>query len=237
MTETGSNLLIFLIIFIGSIILLSMQVIRPWMSRRSSWKRNALWAGIYLAILLALLPLHYLIPRQEFMQSSSDNSQTGLIAPSDITESFSSVENPDLIEGVYKNSTQTFKLDTNNITFDVSAIPVSYQIFVKRKDIDDSEVEVSGYITDRFVGKISYAKSFSPPILLLKNGRLFINPPERQNLEFKAFMADFTIDQFKHINDELMRNLYTPPGEKILYLHVPQSLEIQNSNNFNLHVL
>lgn len=239
MIETGFNLtlLIFLIIVIGSIILLSTQAIRPWMSRRSSWKRNVLWARIYLAILFTLLPIHYLLPRQGFMQSSGDNSQTVLISPTDILESFSSVENPGQVKGVYKNGTQTFKVDTNNITFDVSAIPGSYQIFVKRKNNDDGEIEVNSYIADRFVGKINYEKGVLPPIISLKNGRLFINPPERQNLEFKVFMADFTIDQFKHINDKIMANFETPPEAKILYLRVPQSLEIQNPNIYNVHIL
>lgn len=240
MTETGFNLtlLIFLIIFIGSIILFSMQAIRPWISRRSSWRRNTLWAGIYLAILFTLLPIHYLLPRQGFMQSSNDNSQTVLISPTDIIESFSSVENPDQVKGLYKNNTQTFKLDSNNITFDVSAIPVNYQIFVKRKNNDDGEIEVRSYITDRLAGKSNYAKNVSPPIISLKNGRLFINNPhEQQKLEFKAFMADFTIDQFNHANNKLMGSFQTLPGVKILYLRVPQSLELQNSNNFNVHIL
>lgn len=209
------------------------------MSRQLSWKRNALWAGAYLVILVILVPLSYLLPSQGFMQSDVDESQIVLDQSIDVVERVSSVEEPDQIEGIYKNKTQTFKLDTNFLTLDESATHGNYLIFIKRKGVDDGEIEVSSYATERFVGGANLAKNIlpSPPNISLKNGRLFINAPERLNLEFKVFMADFTVDQFKHVNQNSFDSYRSPSMWKIIYLQVPQSVEIYNSNTYNVHIL
>lgn len=238
MNETGFNiiLLLMIIVIIGIIVLLSARAIGPWMSRHLSWKRNVLCAGVYLAILIMLVPISYLLPRQGFLQPSGDKSQTVLITPEDVVDSFSSVDNPGQVKGVYKNNTQTFKLDTNQLTFDESANQGNYQILIKRKAVNDGEIEVSSYTPERLIKEINYEKNILPPSISLKSGTLSIKAPSQQNLEFKQFIADFTVNQFYHINQKSFDLNRMNPGWNIIYLRVPQSVEIQGST-YNVHIL
>ncbi|HVJ48151.1 hypothetical protein [Desulfitobacterium sp.] len=240
MNETGLNIipLLLFIVIIGTIVLFSARAIGPWMSQHISWKRNILCAGVYLAILIMLVPISYLLPRQGFMQPGGDKSQTVLYSPTDVVDNFSSVENPDQVKGVYKNNSQTFKLDTNSLAFDGSVNQGNYQILIKRKDVDDGEIEVSSYTSEQIIGDINFTKNILPPSISLQSGTLSIKAPSRQNLEFKQFMADFTVDQFKHLNQNLLDNYSGDPNWRIIYLRVPQSVKIHhNLNEYNVHTL
>jgi hypothetical protein len=239
MNETGFNLipLFFFVVITGILIFLLVRVILPWMSQRITWKRNVLGIGLYLAILTMLVPLTYLLPRQGFLQPSRDESQMALVSPEVVVGLFSSVKNPDQLQGVIKNNSQTFKLNEDSLTLDEFGNRGDYHVFIKRKDRDDGEIEVSTYIPEQLIGGFDSAKGVLPPEILLRNGRLVINPPEHQNLEFKRFMADFTVDQFKHLNQESLDIYKASFLWKAIYIKVPQNLTIDYSKGSNVHVL
>lgn len=238
MNETGFiniGLLIILgmiIVFLFFIAQLSVRIL----SRYVSWKRNILFAGVYLALLIMLIPLSYLLPRQGFIQAGADKNEINLSSPEDIITLFSSEDNPDQIKGIHKNKSQTFETHINSLSFDGSVNRGNYLVFIKRKAVDDGEVEMSSYVIERLIGEINYTKSILPAKVSLDNGYLSIAEPSHQNLEFKQFMSDFTIDQFKHLNSKSL-DTYGYPDWNIIYLRVPQSTEIHNYSNNNVHVL
>lgn len=238
-SSTSLNLipLFMFMIFIGILAILFTRVIKPWISGNLSWKKNSFFAGLYLALLIILVPISYLLPTQEFTQSSEDKSQNINYSPTDVIDSFSSTENPDQIQGVYKNSTQTFKLDTHALSFNEAINRGNYQIFIKRNGINDGQIEVSTYIYKQFYGKIDLTKRIPPPSISLQNGKLTIETIEHPNFEFKQFLADFTVDQFRPHNQEWFNSSRSPSDWRIIYLRVPQSLEIQNPDRYNVHIL
>lgn len=240
MNETGFNMssILLLIVILGALIftiLFFARTIRPWMTNHLSWKRNILFAGAYFAILILLVPLSYLLPKHGFIQADSKKSQISLYSPEDIITLFSSEDNPDPIKGIYKNKSQIFKVDSDSLKFFISPNQGNYQILIKRKAVDDGEVEVRSYTTEQFLGDFNYTKDISAPTIDLQNGVLSIHGGSHKTLEFKQFIADFTVDQFKHVNPKSIEP-YGNPDWNIIYLSVPQSLEIKGSSS-NVHLL
>lgn len=238
-SSTSLNLipLFIFMIFIGILVIVFTRVIKPWVNGNLSWKKNSFFAGLYLALLFILVPIFYLLPTQEFAQPSEVKSQNIDHSRTDVVDSFSSTENLDQIQGVYKNSTQTFKVDTHVLSFNEAINRGNYQIFIKRSDVNDGEIEVSTYIYEQFSGKIDLTKRIPPPSISLQNGRLTIETGGQSSFEFKQFLADFTVDQFRHHNQEWFYTYRSPSDWRIIYLRVPQNLEIQNPNSYNIHVL
>lgn len=240
MNETGFYIgsILLLVVIIGTLILtlfFSMNTIRHWMTNHLSWKRNIFFAGSYLAILILLVPLSYLLPRQGFIQTDTEKSQLSLNSSDDIVTLFSSVDNPDQIKGIYKNKSQIFKVDSDSLNFHTPNQGV-YQILIKRKAVDDGEVEVSSYTTEQFFGDFNYTKDISAQTIDLQNGMLSIQQVSyHKTLEFKQFIADFTVDQFKHVNPNSI-GFNGNPYWNIIYLRVPKSLEIEDSSS-NVHFL
>ncbi|WP_425803458.1 hypothetical protein ACHOLT_17980 [Desulfitobacterium sp. Sab5] len=220
-----------IIVFLFLMAQLSVRIL----SRYVSWKRNILFAGVYLAILILLVPLSYLLPRQEFTQAETNKNEMNLSSPEDVVTLFSSEDNPDQIKGIYKNKSQTFTAHVNSLSFDSSVNRGNNLVFIKRKAVDDGEVEMSSYTNELLVGGINYTKFILPPNVLLDDGYLSIKEPSHQSFEYKQFMADFTIDQFKHLNSKSLDS-YSNQDWNIIYLYVPQSMEIHNYYK-NVHVL
>lgn len=224
----ASSLIFMLVVF--TVVLFSMRAIRPWINRYISWRRNVILAGVYIAVLIVLVPICLLLPRREFMQTSGDreSDQTVMVAPIGLMNGFPLDGNLDQIKGIYRNSNQTFKLDKDKLTFDDSARKGNYKILVKRKAIDDGQIEVSTYITGYFVGKLDFTELVLPPSIFIQKGILSIEDPSPQNLNFIAFTADFTLNQFKHLNLQPNDSFSSQLGMRLIYLSVPKSLEIDN---------
>lgn len=237
MNETGFiNIGLFIILGVIIVFLfLAAQLSVRILSRYVSWKRNIFVAGTYLALLILLIPLSYLLPRQGFIQAATDKNDINLYSPEDVLTLFSSEDNPDQIKGIYKNKSQTFTTQLSSLSFDSSVDRGNNLVFIKRKTVDDGEVEMSSYTNELLFGGIDFAKSTLPPNVFLDNGYLSIKEPSHQSLEYKQFMADFTIEQFKHINSKSLDS-YSNQGWNIIYLRVPQSMEIYNYSK-NVHVL
>lgn len=233
----GSILL--LVVIIGILILtlfFSLKAIRHWLDNHLSWKRNLFFAGGYLAILILLVPLSYLLPRQGFIQEDTEKNQLSLNSSEDIVTLFSSEDNPDQIKGIYKNKNQIFKVDSETHKFQIAPNQFSYQFLIKRKAVDDGEVEVSSYTTEQYLGDFNYAKEISAPTIDLQNGLLSIQPvSHHKTLEFKQFITDFTVDQFKHVNPKSIEPNRSPDWN-FIYLRIPKSLEIGGSSG-NVHLL
>lgn len=236
--KTNLILISLFMFIIGIIVIAFTRVIRPWAKGNLSWKKNVFSAGLYLAILIILVPIFYSLPTQEFVQSSEGKGQRIDYSLTDVVDSFSSTENPDQIQGVYKISTQTLKLDSPILSFNEAINRGNYQIFIKkRNDINDREIEVSTYIYEQFYGDIDLTKRIPPPSISLQNGRLNIKTIEHPNFEFKQFLDDFTVNQFRNQNHERFNTYRSPSDWRIIYLRVPQSLEIQNPNSYSVHIL
>lgn len=135
MNETGFvNIGLFIILGVIIVFLFLMaQLSVRILSRYVSWKRNILFAGVYLAILILLVPLSYLLPRQGFTQVETNKNEMNLNSPEDVVTLFSSEDNPDQIKGIYKNKSQTFTAHVNSLSFDSSVNRGNNLVFIKEK--------------------------------------------------------------------------------------------------------
>ncbi|HBV85864.1 MAG TPA: hypothetical protein DEF42_04200 [Desulfosporosinus sp.] len=224
----NSLLLLILLFLIGIVIISLFQSLRSKITRLLSWRLSAIIAGLYLGFLAMLVPILYLLPANDFIKTVENKEQAisnSQILMNDLyNQKFPSEEDLAKLEGVYKNSSHTFKVDSNKLSINLRTKTGSYHVLIQEKDVDDNEINVSAYVTAQYMGEVNFTKQLAPPAISLKNGILFLTTPNYQTLEFKQFNSDFTVDQFKHQNSN--NGLSTNFGEQIIYIHVPKNLEI-----------
>lgn len=221
--------IIILLFLIGIAIVYVVPTIRPKLFMLLSWKKALLLTGLYLGVLIMLVPLFYMLPDIYFHKIVENKAQaiaTSQNLMNDLYNHHIPTEG-DLakLEGIYKNSSHTFKIDSNKLSFNLQPNTGSYHVFIERKDVDDGEIDLSTYTTAQYMGEVNFTKRLIPPEITLKNGMLSLGAYNRQTLEFKQFNADFTADQFNNQTSSI-HEMSTNFGNQIVYLRVPKSLEI-----------
>ena len=236
MNDRGFSQSLLLIVLIIAIITIAFIVptIRTKISIRKTWKGSFILTGLYLGVLILMVPLLTVLPDNNYIKliENSDHDLEFTLSQ-DIFRDVDFVnhlteESLNKHQGFYKISTQTFKANTNKLLFllDDSFINGHYRIFVEQKDVDDGEIGVSTYATTQLAGGIDFTKLMLPPAISFQKGTLYFKSPSRQSLEFKQFKNDFTLDQFKLQNYRNSMGMSVNLGGKVIYIHIPKSLEI-----------
>ena len=204
-----------------------------------SWRGNLIFSGIYLAVLLAAVPIFYALPKEGFSKLVNHNNQAQELAQNTLSALYNNHLPPggnlDNHSGLYKNSSHTFSIDTNSIDTKkliINEVPPagSQPVFVTRKKVDDGKIEVSTYIAPQIDNTIDFTKLVLPPIITYQNGTLSLDAPH-QSLNFIQFNPDFMVNQFKKQNPGRYANSYISLGQTIVYIRIPKSLEIGNDPN------
>ena len=203
-------------------IVLIVAKIRPKISTLISWKRSALIAGIYLAVLILLVPVMYLLPGKDFKQLVRSTNNTVILPQLDAKN----------LDKLYKNSNQAFQFDKKTLGFKVADNTGYNQIYVERKGLDDGKIEISIYAATQVFAGIDFTKLILPPDVSIKNGILTIKS-HQQKLDFKKFNPDFILDQFKPDNIGYNGGMF---GWKAVYVRVPKSLEI-DKGTYNVNII
>lgn len=232
------NVILAPILFIALffVILLIVQLAKPWMSRHISLKKNILFAGIYLAILVIAVPIYYGLPTQVFIQASGSKNPVIMKSPAEMQKEFGWGEpskgrvDPFEKGEAYQSSSQTFKLDTNVLTFKESNSR-NYSVYVQRKSVDDGEMDVSTYNKGDYIADIDFTRAVLPPSISIEKGTLSISAPAKQNFEFKQFVADFILKQFNRPYPNLQTGFSSMHTPTIILIKVPKSLDIQDNSN------
>lgn len=208
-------------------------------TRRLTWKNNLFLAGIYFLILLLLVPLSTLLPKDDFVGSSNDGTKVSILtqAPSNWSFDPQKYHIPpegrfDEQSGVYKNSSQTFQAETNQLTL-VSAENTGYNlIFLERKDSDDGEIEVSSYVAPHYADSVDFTRMVSPPRISFEKGVLTIKPSHQQNLVFKRLRDSFSVNQFKQMEQNTREGNISIFGWDAVYIRVPKALKVVQDEGF-----
>ena len=211
-------------------------ILRLKISAFVTWRRSFIVAGIYLGILILIVPILYMLPNEGLNELGENRNQAETISQNTINDLLNHIPlkgDLDKQAGLYRNSNNTFKVDTKKLGFNGSA-NANYQIFVERKDVDDGEIEISTYTATHTVGNADFTKLILPPVISYKNGMLSIKSANQQRLDFKQFNFDFTVAQFKNQTRGIGSDVSSGFGFgwKMIYIRVPKSLEI-DKENFN----
>jgi len=201
------------------------------MSGLLTWKRSFICAGLYLGILVLMVPILYVLPNKGFIKVSANGNQADTVYHNVFNDLYNRDNNLpldlDQQEGLYKNSSQTFKTESNKLSFNLDPNFNPPRIFVERKAVDDCEINVSTYAAIQSVGGIDFTKLIQPPAMSFQKGTLSFRSNNLQVLSLKKFNPDFTVDQF--ING-LSGSIQSPLGSygfgQVIYLRVPKSLQI-----------
>lgn len=222
-----SSLLLLIIIAIVFIV----PKIRLKISAYISWKSNLIVAGLYLGVLIMLVPISYLLPDNDFIKLIDDKDQSVLRSQNAISNLYNDLPlkvDLDKQAGVYKLSSQTFQVAAKKLSFKFDeAIPSgNHQVFVERKDVDDGEFEVSTYVATQLVGGIDFTKLISPLAVSFQNGTVSFGSARHQRFDFRQFIPDFTVNQFKGQTFWNLNRGSAIFSGQIIYLRVPKSLEL-----------
>lgn len=231
---------ILLLLFFGFLVFL-VKGLRPRLNRLITWRNNLLFAGAYLVLLLLLVLVSTFLLKGGFLQSS-EGADLITKSPQDWADidrnHFPPKVNLDQYPEIYKNSSQTFKLNSNTLTFEDSS-STGYNLLIERKSTNDGEIEVSTYVSPHYAGGFDFTKKVLPPMISLENGgRMSFQAPTSQNLEFIRFNPVFTVNQFKQVNQNHPSEMYSSRfGWKAIYLRVPKNLEIIDSGGYNVQMV
>ncbi|SDG11256.1 hypothetical protein [Desulfosporosinus hippei] len=226
-----SLLLIFLIVIV---IVFFIPVVRAKLFTLLSWKITLTLAGLYLGILMMIVPILYILPENCLIKNNETKDQVVATSQNLISDLYNkrvpSERDLSKLEGIYKNSSHTFNADSNHLSVNIQASTGSRHVFIERKAVDDGQIGVSSYATAQYIGDVNFTKLISPPTFTLQNGTLSLKPPGHQILNFKQLNADFTINQFSNRNYAI-HELSTNFGEQIVYIRVPKSLVIDKGQH------
>ncbi|KUO77351.1 MAG: hypothetical protein APF81_18850 [Desulfosporosinus sp. BRH_c37] len=218
-----------LLFFIVVFLLVIAPKIRSKIGSLITWKRSLIIAGIYLGILIMSVPILYLLADKGFIKLVENSSEKATILQNAIND----LDNHTPLEadldnqpGLYKNSSHTFKAGTNKLAFNLVANMGNYRIFVEPKDVEDGKIEVRTYAATQLAEGIDLTRLVLPPIITFQNGTLSLESNHQQRLDFKQFKSDFTAEQFNNHNKVNGKGSLTQFGEKVIYILVPKSLEI-----------
>ncbi|HZK52798.1 MAG TPA: hypothetical protein VFC84_01150 [Desulfosporosinus sp.] len=227
-----SFILLPLMIFIIVIVIRDIvPFLRTRMSGLLTWKRSFICAGLYVGILVLMVPMLYVLPNEGFIKVSTNSNQANTLYQNVLNDLFNPDDNFPLDfyqqEGLYKNSSKTFKAETNKLAFNSDPNTNLPRIFVERKAVDDGEINVSTYAGTQSVGGIDITKLIVPPAMSFNKGTLSFPSNNQQVLNLKKFNPDFTVDQFKNGISESMNSSSWHFGfGQVIYIRVPKSLEI-----------
>lgn len=224
-------LLPLLILLIVIILRDIVPMIRSKISVFVTWRRSLIVAGIYLGILILIVPILYVLPNEGLNKLGENWSQGEIMSQNPITDLLPLKGDLDKQPGLYRNSNHTFKVDAKKLAFNES-VNGNNQIFVERKDVDDGEIEVSTYAATHTVGNVDFTKLILPPVTSYKDGMLSIKSANQPRLNFNQFNSDFTVAQFKNLTKGVGngRSSSFGFGWKMIYIRVPKSLEIDEGN-------
>lgn len=100
-------------------------IIRTRISDLITWKRSVIFAGLYLGVLILLVPMLYSLPDKGFIRLIDNSDQANTLSRNLISALYDQnnhlPRNLDKQEGIYKSSSHTFKVVTNKLSF--SAAP------------------------------------------------------------------------------------------------------------------
>lgn len=232
----NSIMSLFLLVIVIALFYLLAKGLWPRITRRLTWKNNLISAGIYFVLLLLLLvPLSALLPKDDFVRSSKVGDKELLItqAPREWSVDSQKYHIPsdgrfEEQSGLYKNSSQTFQADTNLITLESSANTGYQPIYIERKDSDDGVIEVSSYVAPHYTDSIDFTRIVSPPRISFEKGILTIEAPSQQILQFKSLSDSFTVNQFKQKDQNTREGHSSVFGGKAVFIRIPKNLEIHD---------
>ena len=119
-----------------------------------------------------------------------------------------------------KNIFTDYKNQTLRI---VSRSEYGPQIFVKRQKSNDTTIESFTYVNGFYIGGDDFSDKLIPYKLELSENKLTITPKE-QNIRLSISSASFPVRQF---TGESIFNHSFSSGDQVLYLHIPNDLELQ----------
>lgn len=228
------NLILLLITLLLIIVVIKfiVPIVRTRISGLMTWKRSCILAGLYLVGLILMVPILSMLPDKGNIKLVDDRvDMIGLshsvISDFDYYNHLPTEESLDKQQGLYKISSQTFKVDTNKLSFLLYNPFIKGRIFVGQKEVDDGEIGISTYATAQLAGGIDFTKQMLPPTISFQKGTLSFKAPGHQRFEFKQFKNDFTIDQFKLQNFGNFIGMHTSFGEQVIYISVPKGMEIE----------
>lgn len=227
----------FIVIIILIIIIVLNDIvpfIRTKMSGLLTWKRSFICACLYLGILVLMVPILYVLPNEGFIKVSVNSNQASTLYRNVFNDLFNRDNNLSLDldkqEGLYKSSSQTFKIVTNKVSFNLDPDFSPPRIFVERKAVDDGEINVSTYVGTQSVGGIDFTKLILPPVIKHQKETLPILM-NYQKINLKKFNTDLTVDQFKN---GIKGSINSQSGNfgfgQVIYIRVPKSLEIDKGS-------
>ncbi|WP_462410693.1 hypothetical protein [Neobacillus sp. Marseille-QA0830] len=109
---------------------------------------------------------------------------------------------------------------------------MSMPVMVKRKTGDDGKIEVAYYRARYSMDGYDLTEQIGPPRIQLSGNTLTVLKPAKNKLKFTEFNSVYSVKQFTGESDT-GHSSYTIGGTRILYLSIPENLEL-NPNNLDI---
>lgn len=176
--------------------------------------------GVYAAVLLFSIMVLYMLPKQGFALSTTNNS-----------EQFSNIWEAakggklNSAKGVYAKSNWSFEFSGSRLKIS-SAYPTL--IFVQRKDRDDGRIDVVDYVTSSAFDGIDYTDKIKPPQVALARDELMITGPGPYQVNYVRFEKDFAAAQFSNGNADQTSSGFS--SSEALVLRIPKTLNLDASS-------
>lgn len=204
-------------------------------SRRSGVSKRMKWTiGVYLTVLLLSVPIALLL--------SGDNTS---IINSNLTEAeiyeyeaslMGELSEGNVEEMAQENRTEDWIFDYSNEVLDLYMNEdenLNISVYVEEVESQTDEIEATYFFPYLSVNDMNLSNELNPIELELREDTLWFFGPRTVNLDYSIFETQFTSSQF---NGEswMVRGSDITHGKHILYLKVPDSVELDASFNIEI---
>ncbi|HHW37966.1 MAG TPA: hypothetical protein GXX18_12095 [Bacillales bacterium] len=146
-------------------------------------------------------------------------------------------------DGVFVNQEWHFPYESNRliITSKTSDGNQNWVVVERKKELDDNnQVDIVQYATKSIIDDYDYSHHLKPPKITVNEHGIIIEPSEQTELKLAKFTKEFTISQFtekQFANQRIFGGVNNVRGQDVLYLYVPQSVEVVEGNGIYLQFI
>ncbi|MED4352472.1 hypothetical protein P9265_09010 [Schinkia azotoformans] len=133
-------------------------------------------------------------------------------------------------DGVFVNQEWHFPYESNRLIITSKTSEQNWAVVERKKEFDDNnQVGIVQYATKSIIDDYDYSHHLKPPKITVNEQGIIIEPSEQTELKLAKFTKEFTISQFtekQFANQRIFGGVNNVRGQNVLYLYVPQSVEV-----------
>ncbi|MFD1363601.1 hypothetical protein [Lentibacillus salinarum] len=227
--------IIILLLIIGFLVLVVLKMTPKTRQRHSYSKLVQRLFGVYMVVLILTVPTAFMLPEASDLPAEVEK------VPEELPLLWELAADGDIETAGHVYRQGMWELTTEREALRLEMVSghdphAEMPVFVERVSDRDNTIEAAYYQTPFIVEGRDMSDELNPMDVKLSSGIIRIDAPVPAVIELSMFKQEFPISQFtgKEGEQRMLENVYTG-GERLLYLKIPDDVQLDYHDSLNLH--